>query len=72
LEESLNLDELFLLYRACTNDLSTQIKITASASGADVDWSEDWYDEMIYGAKPPEVIQQSDLRLIPIGLGYEG
>jgi len=44
LENSLTLNELFLLYRACTNETSTSMKIAAAAQGADVDFEEDWYD----------------------------
>ena len=44
LEDSLTLNELFLLYRACSNEISTSMKIAAAAQGADVDFDEDWYD----------------------------
>jgi len=42
----------------------------AASQGAEIDWDEDWYDPE--PPKPPEVIENSDLRFIPIGLGYEG
>jgi len=66
LEDSLILEELFLLYRACANDLSTSIKIAAAAQGADVDFNEDWYE-------PEEVAPASgnEIRSVPFGLGYE-
>jgi len=69
LEESLTLDELFLLYRAANNDVSMQLKVAAAAQGAEVDWDDDWYDPE--PPKPPEVLEGGDLRFIPIGLGYE-
>ena len=70
LEESLNLEELFLLYRACSNEFSKQVKVSAIAFGGDVDFDDDWYDPE--PPKKPEAIQGNDLRFLPIGLGYEG
>lgn len=57
---------MFLLYRACMNENSMQMKMLAASQGADVPLDEDWYDP-----DPPEVINSSNIRSIPIGLGYE-
>ena len=66
LEDSLTLDELFLLYRACGNEINLQMKIMAASQGADVDFDDDWYEP-----SDPKVIGASDIATIPIGLGYE-
>lgn len=66
IEDSLVLEELFLLYRACSNDLSTSIKIAAAAQGASVDFNEDWYDP-----EPIEAAGSYEIRSMPFGLGYE-
>lgn len=71
LEECLTLEELFLLYRAVTNEFTKQVKISAMAAGAEgVDFDEDWYDP----EPPPEpdVIDAHNVRFLPIGIGYEG
>jgi hypothetical protein len=71
LEEILTLEELFLLYRACNNEFTKHIKISAMSAGADVSFDEDdWFDP-----EPPkkqEPIQGNDVRFLPISLGYEG
>lgn len=70
LEENLTLEELFLLYRASSNEYTKQIKVAAMAAGAeDIDFDEDWFDPE--PPKPPEVIDSSNIMFIPIGLGYE-
>lgn len=66
LEEHLTLDEMFLLYRACMNENSNQMKMLAAAQGADVDFNDDWYDP-----EPPEVVDAYNINAIPFGLGYE-
>ena len=68
IEESLTLDELFLLYRAANFAFAMQVKAQAAGMGADVDWDEDWYDPV---EKKPDVLEGGDLRFMPIGLGYE-
>ena len=70
MEDSLTLDELFILYRAANNDFTMSMKASAAAQGADIDWDYDWYDPE--PPSPPEVLQGDDLRFMPIGLGYEG
>jgi hypothetical protein len=57
---------MFLLYRACMNENSIQMKMLAASQGADVDMNEDWYDP-----EPPEVVDASSIHSIPFGLGYE-
>lgn len=57
---------MFLIYRACMNENSMQMKMLAASQGAEVDLNEDWYDPA-----PPEVISRSNIGSIPISLGYE-
>lgn len=57
---------MFILYRACTNETNTQMKIAAASQGADVDFNDDWYDPA-----PPDVLSKADLHSIPIGLMIE-
>ena len=66
LEDSITLDELFLLYRACGNETSIQMKMLAASQGADVDFDDDWYDPA-----PIKAAGASEISQIPIGLGYE-
>jgi hypothetical protein len=66
LEDSITLDELFLLYRACGNETSIQMKIMAASQGADVDFDDDWYDPT-----PTQAANASEIASIPLGLGYE-
>jgi hypothetical protein len=66
LEDSITLDELFLLYRACGNETSIQMKMLAASQGADVDFDDDWYDPT-----PVQAAGASEISQIPIGLGYE-
>ena len=70
LEENLILHEMFLLYRACNNEFSKNMKALAAVQGADVDFEEDWYD-------PSEnlrdhAVTQTEIRMLPkgFGLGY--
>lgn len=70
IEESLTLDELFILYRAAGSEFNNNFKAMAASQGAEIDWDEDWYDPE--PPKPPEVLEGGDLRFMPIGLGYEG
>lgn len=67
LESSVTLEELFLLYRACMAQVTTDIKVAAAAQGADVDFDDDWYEPQ---EKVQPVIQPYDLVSMPIGLGY--
>jgi len=69
MEESLTIDELFILYRASNAAFGMDMKAMAAAQGAEVDWEDDWYNPE--PPKPPEVLEGSDLRFVPIGLGYE-
>jgi len=64
------LHELFLLYRACTNEYSKTIKALAVSQGADVDLNEDWYDNT--DSVKDHSITQAEIRLLPPGggLGY--
>lgn len=66
LESSLVLEELFLLYRACANEVSMSMKIAAAAQGADVDLNEDWYEP-----EPEQAAGAYEIRSMPFGLGYE-
>jgi len=59
---------MFLLYRACGNETSQQVKISALAWGADVDFSDDWYDPV---EVEPDYITGDNIKYVPIGLGYE-
>ena len=69
LEESLTLDEMFLLYRAANNIFVMNMKAQAAAAGGEVDWDDDdWYDPA--PPKPAIVLEQQDLRFLPIGLGF--
>jgi hypothetical protein len=61
------MDEMFLLYRACMNENSTNMKMLAAAQGADVDLNEDWFDP-----QPESVLDADSIRYVPFGLGYEG
>ncbi len=70
LEESITLEELFVLYRACSNEFTKQIKISSMAWGGEVDFDDDWYDPA--PIEPPRTLESSDFRFLPIGLGYEG
>jgi hypothetical protein len=47
------------------NENSTSMKMLAASQGADVDLNEDWYDP-----EGPDVIDNSNISSIPIGLGY--
>lgn len=72
LEESIQLHELFLLYRACTHDTSTRLKIAAASQGADVDFDEDWYDPEGYAQE--RIMQAHDIVQFAgmgLSLGYE-
>jgi len=69
LEESLILHEMFLLYRACTNEFSKSLKISAMAQGADVDLEEDWYSPSEFKGKKEQQLGAFDIASM-IGLGY--
>lgn len=62
----MTLNELFLLYRACNNETSMQMKIAAASQGADVDFDDDWYDP-----EPPRAAQAHDILDMKFGMGYE-
>ena len=66
IEDSLTMEELFLLYRASANETSMDMKIAAATQGADVDFNEDWYDP-----EPVVAADASEIRSVPFGLGYE-
>lgn len=68
LEDSLLLHELFLLYRALGNEYSKTIKASAVAFGGEVDFDDDWYDPL--PPPEPEVIDGSNVKFLPIGIGY--
>jgi len=70
LEESLILHEMFLIYRACVNDFSKNMKALAASQGADVDFEEDWYDQS-NNAKN-HAVTQTEINMLPkgFGLGY--
>lgn len=65
LESLLTLEEMFLLYRASTNEVALAMKISAAAQGADVDLDEDWYSP-----EPEEAMGAYEIRSMPFGLGY--
>ena len=60
------MDEMFLLYRACMNENSTNMKMLAAAQGADVDLNEDWFDP-----QPENILDADSVRYVPFGLGYQ-
>lgn len=60
---------MFLLYRACTNEYSKEIKALALSQGADVDLEEDWYAPE--DKPPPQAMQAFDIMQLGINLGYE-
>ena len=66
LEESITLEELFVLYRACSNEFTKQIKISSMAWGGEVDFDDDWYDP-----EPPRAAQVHDILDMKFGMGYE-
>lgn len=68
MEDSLTLEEMFLLYRASNDAFNMHAKAYAASMGADVDWGEDWYEP-----KPPQdkTLQGTEIAYLPIGLGYE-
>ena len=70
LEESLILHEMFLLYRACTNEFSKNLKALAASQGADVDFDEDWYDTS--DNVKNHAVTGTEIRMMPkgFGLGY--
>lgn len=60
---------MFLLYRAAEHNFSMNVKAYAASMGAEVDWSEDWYEPSEY--KDSNTIRGSEVAYLPIGLGYE-
>jgi len=69
MEDSITLEELFLLYRASNNEFTKQIKASAIAFGGEIDLDDDWYEPE--KLPPPEVIDGSNIGFLPIGLGYQ-
>ena len=69
LEESLILHEMFLLYRACTNEFSKNIKALALSQGADVDFDEDWYSPEDRASAEP--MRPFEVMNFGIPLGYQ-
>lgn len=61
---------MFLLYRACTNEFSKNLKALAASQGGDVDFDEDWYDSSENIRDHP--VTQTEIRMLPkgFGLGY--
>jgi hypothetical protein len=61
---------MFLLYRACTNEFSKNMKALAAAQGAEVDFEDDWYDQSDNARE--HAITQTEIRMLPqgFGLGY--
>lgn len=59
--------ELFLLYRACTNEYSKTIKALAMSQGANVDLDEDWYDNT--DSVKNHAITSTEIKLLPPGFG---
>lgn len=57
------------MYRAANDHFTMNLKSQAASMGAEIDWDDDWYDP----APPKEIpiLGASDLRFLPIGLGYE-
>ncbi len=74
LEESLILQELFLLYRACANEFSKNLKAMAIVQGAEgVDLDEDWYDPQAITQKTKsiEMYDMPGMASSGLSLGYE-
>ena len=69
LEDSLTIDELFILYRAANAAFGMDMKAMAAAQGAEVEWDDDWYNPA--PPKPIEVVEGADARFLPICLGFE-
>lgn len=59
-----------MLYRACGNEYTKTIKASAVAFGGEVDFDDDWYDPA--PDPEPDVIDGSNVKYLPIGIGYEG
>lgn len=59
---------MFILYRACINEISVAMKIAAASQGAQVDFDDDWYEAE---EKPDNVLTGFEIQHMPIGLGYE-
>lgn len=60
---------MFLLYRACTNEFSKNLKVAAMSQGADVDLEEDWYSPSENRTKAEQQLGAFDIASM-IGLGY--
>ena len=70
LESQLTLNELFLLYRACANETSMNMKIAAAAQGADVDFDDDWYDPApVQPKKPASAMEMKSKGISGFGMG---
>jgi hypothetical protein len=59
---------MFLLYRACSNEFSKNIKVAAIAQGADVDFEDDWYDNQ--ERTPADPMRPFEVMNFGIPLGY--
>lgn len=59
---------MFLLYRACSNEFSKNMKALAASQGADVDFEEDWYAPE--DRAPIDAMRSWDIMNAAIGLGY--
>lgn len=59
---------MFLLYRACSNEYSKEIKALALSQGADVDFNDDWYSPEDKG--PEEPMRPFEVMNFGIPLGY--
>jgi hypothetical protein len=60
---------MFLLYRACTNEFSKNIKALALSQGADVDFEEDWYSPE--DRAPESAMRPFEVMNFGIPLGYQ-
>lgn len=57
---------MFIIYRACTNEINTQMKIAAASQGADVSFDDNWYEP-----EEPDYIGSHNFYQLPIGIGFE-
>lgn len=62
----MTLDEMFLIYRACANELNLQMKIAAASQGGEVDFNDDWYEP-----EDEDYIGEHNFSSLPIGIGYQ-
>ena len=59
---------MFLLYRACSNEYSKEIKALALVQGAEVDFEEDWYSPE--ARAPEQAMRPFEVMNFGIPLGY--